>query len=224
MKKIYLILFILIPYVINAQQGFITVSGTILDQDSKTPLEYATISLFNVNDSIVKYGGISDLNGKFNLEINRGNYDIKLNYISFKELTLNNVTISKTKDLGNILMSIDENVLDEIELIGERTEVEIKLDKTVYNIGKDLTLRGSSVSDVLDNLPSVAVDIDGNVSLRGNQSVRILINGKPSGLVGISSNDALKQFPSKVLKKLKSLLHPLQDMMQKEQQELLILF
>ena len=99
MKKIYLILFILIPYVINAQQGFITVSGTILDQDSKTPLEYATISLFNVNDSIVKYGGISDLNGKFNLEINRGNYDIKLNYISFKELTLNNVTISKTKDL-----------------------------------------------------------------------------------------------------------------------------
>ena len=208
MKKIYLILFILIPYVINAQQGFITVSGTILDQDSKTPLEYATISLFNVNDSIVKYGGISDLNGKFNLEINRGNYDIKLNYISFKELTLNNVTISKTKDLGNILMSIDENVLDEIELIGERTEVEIKLDKTVYNIGKDLTLRGSSVSDVLDNLPSVAVDIDGNVSLRGNQSVRILINGKPSGLVGISSNDALKQFPSESVEKVEIITSP----------------
>ena len=62
MKKIYLLLFTLIPYVINAQQGSITVSGTILDQDSKTPLEYATISLFNVNDSIVKYGDISDLN------------------------------------------------------------------------------------------------------------------------------------------------------------------
>ncbi|MDG2367635.1 MAG: TonB-dependent receptor [Flavobacteriaceae bacterium] len=208
MKKIYLLLFTLIPYVINAQQGSITVSGTILDQDSKTPLEYATISLFNVNDSIVKYGGISDLNGKFNLEINRGNYDIKLNYISFKEVTINNVMISKTKDLGNILMSIDENILDEIELIGERTEVEIKLDKTVYNIGKDLTLRGSSVSDVLDNLPSVAVDIDGNVSLRGNQSVRILINGKPSGLVGISSNDALKQFPSESVEKVEIITSP----------------
>ena len=208
MKKIYLLLFTLIPYVINAQQGSITVSGTILDQDSKTPLEYATISLFNVNDSIVKYGGISDLNGKFNLEIIKGNYDIKLNYISFKEVTINNVTISKTKDLGNILMSIDENILDEIELIGERTEVEIKLDKTVYNIGKDLTLRGSSVSDVLDNLPSVAVDIDGNVSLRGNQSVRILINGKPSGLVGISSNDALKQFPSESVEKVEIITSP----------------
>ena len=71
-----------------------------------------------------------------------------------------------------------------MEVIGEKTEVEIKLDKTVYNIGKDLTLRGSSVSDVLDNVPSVSVDIDGNVSLRGNQSVRILINGKPSAIIG----------------------------------------
>ena len=99
-------------------------------------------------------------------------------------------------------------VLEEIELIGERTEVEIKLDKTVYNIGKDLTLRGSSVSDVLDNLPSVAVDIDGNVSLRGNQNVRILINGKPSGLVGISSNDALKQFPSESVEKVEIITSP----------------
>ena len=85
-------------------------------------------------------------------------------------------------------------VLGKVTHIYEKTEVEIKLDKTVYNIGKDLTLKGSSVSDVLDNLPSLAVDIDGNISLRGNQNVRILINGKPSGLVGISSNDALKQF------------------------------
>ena len=105
-------------------------------------------------------------------------------------------------------MSIDGNILDEVVVVGEKTEVEIKLDKTVYNIGKDLTLRGSSVSDVLDNLPSVAVDIDGNVSLRGNQSVRILINGKPSGLVGISSNDALKQFPSESVEKVEIITSP----------------
>ena len=109
---------------------------------------------------------------------------------------LKNVDISNSLDLGIIELSIDENILDEVEVIGEKTEVQIKLDKTVYNIGKDLTLKGSSVSDVLDNLPSIEVDIEGNVSLRGNQSVRILINGKPSGLVGISSNEALKQFPS----------------------------
>ena len=119
-----------------------------------------------------------------------------------------NIEGNKNKELGNIYMELDENILDEVEVVGEKTEVEIKLDKTVYNIGKDLTLKGSSVSDVLDNLPSLAVDIDGNISLRGNQNVRILINGKPSGLVGISSNDALKQFPSESVDKVEIITSP----------------
>ena len=208
MRKIFLIIFSIFSFNLNAQQNIIYLSGTILDNESNTPLEYATISVFKVNDSVVKYGEITDSNGKFNLEISRGNYDLKLEYISFKEKILKNVAIYKSKDLGTIFMSIDENILDEVEVIAEKTQVEIKLDKTVYNIGKDLTLRGSSVSDVLDNLPSVAVDIDGNVSLRGNQSVRILINGKPSGLVGISSNDALKQFPSESVEKVEIITSP----------------
>ena len=208
MRKIFLIIIAIFSFNLNAQQNIIYLSGTILDNESNTPLEYATISVFKVNDSVVKYGEITDSNGKFNLEISRGNYDLKLEYISFKEKILKNVAIYKSKDLGTIFMSIDENILDEVEVIAEKTQVEIKLDKTVYNIGKDLTLRGSSVSDVLDNLPSVAVDIDGNVSLRGNQSVRILINGKPSGLVGISSNDALKQFPSESVEKVEIITSP----------------
>lgn len=208
MKKIYIIIIAIFSFNLNAQQNIIYLSGTILDNESNTPLEYATISVFKVNDSVVKFGGITDSNGKFNLEISRGNYDLKLEYISFKEKFLKDIAIYKSKDLGTIFMSIDENILDEVEVIAEKTQVEIKLDKTVYNIGKDLTLRGSSVSDVLDNLPSVAVDIDGNVSLRGNQSVRILINGKPSGLVGISSNDALKQFPSESVEKVEIITSP----------------
>tara|TARA_B100000767_G_scaffold163007_1_gene152956 strand:+ start:13462 stop:15852 length:2391 start_codon:yes stop_codon:yes gene_type:complete len=193
---------------LNAQQNLIYLTGTILDEESNSPLEYATISVIKQNDSIVKYGGITDLNGKFNLKIAGGIYDIKLEYISFKEKYIKNISINKSEDLGVILMSIDENVLDEVELIGEKTEIEIKLDKTVYNIGKDLTLKGSSVSDVLDNLPSIEVDVEGNVSLRGNESVRILINGKPSGLVGISSNEALKQFPSESVEKVEVITSP----------------
>ena len=208
MKNISLILYILISFNINAQQPSIFLSGTILDSESNVPLEYATISVFKQNDSIAKYGGLADLNGKFNFKVLRGKYDIKIEYISFKVKYLKNISVFKSEDLGTILMSIDGNILDEVVVIGEKTEVEIKLDKTVYNIGKDLTLRGSSVSDVLDNLPSVAVDIDGNVSLRGNQSVRILINGKPSGLVGISSNDALKQFPSESVEKVEIITSP----------------
>ena len=144
----------------------------------------------------------------FSIELTKGLYDLKIEYISFETKTLEKIDVQNSIDLGIISLSINENLLDEIEVIGEKTEIEIKLDKTVYNIGKDLTLKGSSVSDVLDNLPSLEVDIDGNVSLRGNQSVRILINGKPSGLVGISSNDALKQFPSESVEKVEVITSP----------------
>ena len=208
MKIFYILSFIFLSFNLNAQQNLVYLSGTILDEESNTPLEYATISVLIQNDSIIKYGGITDLNGKFNLKIARGKYDIKLEYISFKEKYIKNISVNKSEDLGVILMSIDENILDEVELIGEKTEIEIKLDKTVYNIGKDLTLKGSSVSDVLDNLPSIEVDVEGNVSLRGNESVRILINGKPSGLVGISSNEALKQFPSESVEKVEVITSP----------------
>tara|TARA_B110000037_G_scaffold30468_1_gene36482 strand:- start:1974 stop:4400 length:2427 start_codon:yes stop_codon:yes gene_type:complete len=208
MRKTFYIIIVLLSINLNAQQSSISIYGTILDSESNSPLEYATISVYSPNDSIVKFGGISNANGKFNLEVSKGKYNIKIEYISFKEKLIKNINVFKSIDLGAIELVIDQNVLDEVELIGEKTQVEIKLDKTVYNIGKDLTLRGSSVSDVLDNLPSVAVDIDGNVSLRGNQNVRILINGKPSGLVGISSNDALKQFPSESVEKVEIITSP----------------
>ena len=208
MRKTFYIIIVLLSINLNAQQSSISIYGTILDSESNSPLEYATISVYSPNDSIVKFGGISNANGKFNLEVYKGKYNIKIEYISFKEKLIKNINVFKSLDLGAIELVIDQNVLDEVELIGEKTQVEIKLDKTVYNIGKDLTLRGSSVSDVLDNLPSVAVDIDGNVSLRGNQNVRILINGKPSGLVGISSNDALKQFPSESVEKVEIITSP----------------
>ena len=208
MRKTFYIIIVLLSINLNAQQSSISIYGTILDSESNSPLEYATVSVYSPNDSIVKFGGISNANGKFNLEVSKGKYNIKIEYISFKEKLIKNINVFKSIDLGAIELVIDQNVLDEVELIGEKTQVEIKLDKTVYNIGKDLTLRGSSVSDVLDNLPSVAVDIDGNVSLRGNQNVRILINGKPSGLVGISSNDALKQFPSESVEKVEIITSP----------------
>ena len=94
--------------------------------------------------------------------------------------------------------------LGEVEVIAERTTVELRLDKKIYNVGKDLTVSGGTVSDVLDNVPSVSVDVEGNVSLRGNDDVRILINGKPSGLVGLNSTDALRQLPAESIESCRS--------------------
>jgi len=208
MKKLLLFFLFISTSLLHSQNNKVIVTGTITDSETNIPLEYATISVFNVNSEKAINGVISDSNGEFSIELNKGNYDFKVEFISFKIKYYRNITVNDPLDLGTIELSIDENMLEEIEVIGEKTEIEIKLDKTVYNIGKDLTLKGSSVSDVLDNLPSVEVDIEGNVSLRGNESVRILINGKPSGLVGISSNEALKQFPSESVEKVEVITSP----------------
>ena len=98
--------------------------------------------------------------------------------------------------------------MNEVEVRGERTEVEIRLDKKIYNVGKDITVRGGSVADVLDNIPSVSVDVDGAVALRGNSNVRILINGKPSGLVGISGPQGLRQLPAESIEKVEVVTSP----------------
>jgi len=208
MKKILLFFILISSALLHAQENKFFITGTVSDPETNSPLEYSTISVFKANSEEIINGVITDYNGEFSIEVSKGNYDLKFEYISFKTKYLRNINIENSLNLGLIELSIDENILNEVEVIGEKTEIEIKLDKTVYNIGKDLTLKGSSVSDVLDNLPSVEVDIEGNVSLRGNESVRILINGKPSGLVGISSNEALKQFPSESVEKVEVITSP----------------
>jgi len=119
-----------------------------------------------------------------------------------------NYNLDQNTDFGVIQLETDFQTLEVVELIAEKTSVEIKLDKKIYNVGKDLTVRGGSVSDVLDNVPSVSVDIEGNVALRGNQNVRILINGKPSGLVGLNSTDALRQLPADAIEKVEIITSP----------------
>ena len=208
MKKILLFFILISSTFLYSQENKFLITGTVSDPETNSPLEYSTISVFKANSEEIINGVITDYNGEFSIEVSKGNYDLKFEYISFKTKYLRKINIENSLNLGVIELSIDENILNEVEVIGEKTEIEIKLDKTVYNIGKDLTLKGSSVSDVLDNLPSVEVDIEGNVSLRGNESVRILINGKPSGLVGISSNEALKQFPSESVEKVEVITSP----------------
>ena len=161
MKKTILVISLLFSVFIFSQENSLTISGKIIDSDSNTPLEYATISVFDSKNQNLINGVISDNSGYFTVEISKGIYNLKIEFISFNTKIIKDINIQNSVDLGLINLSINENILDEIEVIGEKTEIEIKLDKTVYNIGKDLTLKGSSVSDVLDNLPSVEVDIEG---------------------------------------------------------------
>lgn len=186
----------------------IKVSGKVIDEETKEPLEYATVAFFSKQQNKIITGGITDINGNFSIPVPTGVYDVTVEYISFKTVTLPNRNFTKDTNIGTILLGLDIEALDEVEIIAERTTVEIKLDKKIYNVGKDLTVRGGTVSDVLDNVPSVSVDVEGNVSLRGNDDVRILINGKPSGLVGLNSTEALRQLPAESIERVEVITSP----------------
>lgn len=186
----------------------VIITGKVVDKDTNEPLEYATIAFLNEKQNKIITGGITNEKGVFSIPVVKGVYNISIEYISFKTQTLFNRKLIANENIGTFALEIDTESLAEVEVIAERTTVEIKLDKKIYNVGKDLTVRGGNVSDVLDNVPSVAVDAEGNVSLRGNDNVRILINGKPSGLVGLNSTDALRQLPAESIEKVEVITSP----------------
>ena len=214
--KIFLLLIILISNITIAQQKrefnkrdvtSYEVTGIIIEKHSNQGLEFATIIFKPLKGKRV-FGGLTDKNGKFNIEVPKGMYNVNVEFLSFKTITLQNIEIDQNKDLGTVYIEEDEQALDEIEIIAEKSTMEIRLDKKIYNVGKDMTIKGGTASDVLDNIPSVTVDADGIVSLRGNENVRILINGKPSGLVGINDTEALRQFPADAIKKVEVITSP----------------
>lgn len=184
----------------------VTISGKLVDSKTSQPLEYATITVLNETTNKPVTGAITDMQGQFTFQVNPGNFIIKYEYLSFKTLLAPVKTFSNDTNLGTIGLSQDTKSLDEIVVRAERTTVDIKLDKKVYSVGKDIMVRGGTVSDVLDNVPSVSVDAEGTVSLRGNENVRILIDGKPSNMGNI--NDALKLIPAESIDKVEVVTNP----------------
>ena len=213
MKKVYVLTLICIFNSLYGQRPTgnipkLNLTGIVLDQETQQTLEYATISLKNTKKPDRLQGGITGFDGKFVVDVFPGTYDISIEYIGFDSFTITGVLIKSNMDLGTIGLTIGNTALEGVEVMAEKTEVEIRLDKRIYNVGKDLTVRGGSVADVLDNVPSVTVDIEGNVALRGNDNVRILINGKPSGLVGISGPQGLQQLPAESIEKVEVVTSP----------------
>lgn len=205
-----LLLLALIPFTGQAQQNpkSITITGKILDSDSGQPLEYATFVLQKADDPNQVTGGITDPSGSFEIETAPGTYNIRVEYISYKTYARDGQTYNSSIDLGSIRLSPDVAQLQEVEVVGEKTTVEVRLDKKIYNIGKDITTSGGNVSDALNNIPSVSVDVEGGISLRGNDNVRILINGKPSALAGFGSTDVLQQLPADAIEKVEVITSP----------------
>jgi len=214
MKKIkfaVLLVFLFTSFYNYSQQGpggrpKVKVTGKVFEKVSKQPLEYATISLTKPNDTKVVAGGITNPKGEFEVAIAPGTYDIKVEFISFKSTEIKQKSIQDDTNLGVVNLSEDAAQLNEVVVRAEKSTVEIKLDKKVYNVGQDMIVKGGSVSDVLDNVPSVSVDTEGNVSLRGSDNIRILIDGRPSQAINIA--EALRQLPADAIDKVEVITNP----------------
>ncbi len=210
MKNIFALVvsFTLFTSLVHSQNANLTLKGVLVGDVDNFPLEFATVVVSQPNSATIVTGGITAEDGSFSLNLAPGVYDITFEYIGFGKMVKKGLSIQSDLDMQNVVLSQNSESLEEVEIIAERTTVEIRLDKKIYNVGKDLTVRGGSVSDVLDNVPSVSVDVEGNVALRGNSNVRILINGKPSGLVGLNSTEALRQLPAESIEKVEVITAP----------------
>lgn len=206
MKSIQIIIFSLISFVAFSQQT-LQISGKVYDKANNLPLEYSIVYIKNTQNPSSVFGGTTDDKGAFSIDVPKGNYDIKIDFMSFKpyEVTM---TIDKNTDLGNIQLDTDSQMIEGVEIIAERSTVELRLDKRIYNVGQDMMVKGGTISDVLDNVPSVSVDVDGTIMLRGDTNVKILIDGKPSGLAGMNINDALKMLPADSVEKIEVITNP----------------
>lgn len=181
--------------------------GSLTDTESRLPLAFATVTLFSLPDSTAVTGAITDDDGIFEMQAKPGAYFLRAQFLSYRTKYVWSINLAADTDLGTVLLSSDANTLDEVIIRAEKSQIQFDLDKKVYNVGKDLVNKGGTAAEVLDNVPSVTVDVEGNVSLRGSESVRILIDGRPSGLVSFGSN-GLRNLPANMIDRVEVITNP----------------
>jgi len=185
------------------------VRGIVYDLNSKQPIEFATIALFNAIDSSLVTGTITDTKGNFHAtKIAEGSYYIQVNFLGYEELHLSEVVIDESNrpvDIGQIFLEASAQLLEEVVITNERNAVEFQIDKKVISVGKQMTAASLSAVEVLENVPSIRVDVEGNVSLRGSTGFTVLIDGKPTVL---DPSDVLRQTPASTIENIEIITNP----------------
>lgn len=188
------------------------IKGRVIDDATGEPMEFVSITLESLRDSSY-FGGITDRKGYFNIaQIKVGGYRVSFNFMGYEQQVVSPIKLSPREsiehDFGVIRMKSSISELGVAEIVDEKRFMEVQLDKKVYNVGENLTTDGGSASEVLENIPSVEVDIDGQISLRGSSNVTVLIDGKPSGLTGGSRQALLDQIPADLIESIEVITNP----------------
>jgi len=189
-------------------QNTTTITGKVVEANNSSPIEFATVLVGDPQDQIPIVGTTTLQDGSFVLETNAIDFYIEVSFIGFTTKRFDNPAIVNNKiDLGTIIISEDSQQLNEVVVEGEISQTVFKLDKRVFNVGADLSSTGASALEVLNNVPSVNVTIEGQISLRGSQGVQILINGKPSVIANEQGN-ALGTLTADMIERIEVITNP----------------
>lgn len=200
-----------IPGTAEAATGNGRIKGILIDSLTKKPVEFASLALVDTRTNNPVDGTTTDEKGEFNMsKVASGNFKILISFLGYKTKTIPNIKIDRRTeiDLGSVILIPDVVQLKEVEVVGMAQMIEEKVDRLVYNAEKDITSKGGDASDVMRKVPMLTVDLDGNVSLRGSSSVRVLINNKPSTIIASSVADALRQIPADMIKSVEVITSP----------------
>lgn len=212
-------LFIIISIVINnvvfsqisSDMKGSVLTGKVIDASTKKPIEFAGVSLSQTTDSSIIAGVITDAEGKFFMRnLTAGTYFLTVNFVGYNKL---NKSVSITEQpafnqAGTLELVQSADLLDDVEITAEQSYFQNSIDKKVYNVEKDIVASSGNASEALQTIPSVTIDIDGNIALRGNTNVRIWIDGKPTGISGSSLNTILEQIPASSIESIEVVTNP----------------
>lgn len=193
----------------QGQPGKYSITGKVLDETSSEPMPYVSVALLKATDSVVIDGGITNDKGIFFINNRKaGKYILKYSFVgykdNYKDIEIKNASV----DVGTIKLKPSSETLEEVKIVGAKQMMEYKLDKRVINVDQNLVSAGGNASDVLEDVPSVEVDDEGNISLRGASNVTLLIDGKPSSLYGNDVPSVLAQIPASQIDKIEVITNP----------------
>lgn len=188
-RKVLLLVLVLVCFDILAQEQGIEISGTVIEEGTLLSIPYGTVVVFDKDSRNIITGTTTEEDGRFSIYSSNPNVYLEISFMGFKTKTISEIIVNNLKaELGTIMLLPDSRELDEVVVTGEVSRTIFKLDKRIFKVGKDISSTGASALEVLNNVPSVTVSIEGEVSLRGSRGVQILINGKPSVLADQSGN------------------------------------
>jgi outer membrane receptor protein involved in Fe transport len=189
-----------------------TISGIIIDNQTKKPVEFATIVIQKKTDDTVIDGTVTDSNGKFIFKtIANGEYYISYSFIGYIKKSSPPFILDaqhKIMNLGELFLESSVQELNNVEVSGEKSTFTNSIDRKTFNVGKDIMTTSGTASELMQHIPSLQVDIEGNVSLRGSGNVLILINGRPSSLMGANRAAVLQQMPANTIEKIEVITNP----------------